>query len=137
MFIWRKARHRVAKADGPERIHGEWWISEGETKLVRDYYRVETADGTRYWLFRDGPTEQGGSWWLLSMHRRIEVLITVINMPGMDGFELAERAKGMREGLKVILLSGRENNGSGFPFIPKPFLTQDLKRTMARHTGLC
>jgi two-component system, cell cycle response regulator CpdR len=73
----------------------------------------------------------------LSMHGRIEVLITVINMPGMDGFELAERAKGMREGLKVILLSGRENNGSGFPFIPKPFLTQDLKRTMARHTGLC
>jgi protein ImuB len=64
MFIWRKARHRVAKADGPERIHGEWWISEGETKLVRDYYRVETTDGTRYWLFRDGPTEQGGSWWL-------------------------------------------------------------------------
>ena len=64
MFIWRKARHRVAKADGPERIHGEWWICEGETKLVRDYYRVETADGTRYWLFRDRPTEQGGSWWL-------------------------------------------------------------------------
>jgi len=64
MFIWRKARHRIAKADGPERIHGEWWISEGETRLVRDYYRVETTDGTRYWLFRDGPTEQGGSWWL-------------------------------------------------------------------------
>jgi protein ImuB len=64
LFIWRRARHRVAKADGPERIHGEWWINESETKLVRDYYRVETADGTRYWLFRDGPTEQGGCWWL-------------------------------------------------------------------------
>jgi protein ImuB len=64
LFIWRNARHRVAKADGPERIHGEWWLSDKETKLVRDYYRVETADGTRYWLFRDGPAEQGGGWWL-------------------------------------------------------------------------
>jgi protein ImuB len=64
LFIWRKMRHRVAKADGPERIHGEWWVSEGETHLVRDYYRVETADGSRYWLFRDAPAKQGGGWWL-------------------------------------------------------------------------
>lgn len=48
LFIWRNARHRVAKADGPERIHGEWWLSDKETALIRDYYRVETADGTRY-----------------------------------------------------------------------------------------
>jgi protein ImuB len=60
----RKTRHRVSKADGPERIHGEWWVSESETKLVRDYYRVETEDGTRYWLFRDGPIGRGGGWWL-------------------------------------------------------------------------
>jgi protein ImuB len=63
-FVWRKIRHRVARADGPERIHGEWWISEDETNLVRDYYRVETADGARYWLFRDAPADQGGNWWL-------------------------------------------------------------------------
>jgi protein ImuB len=47
LFIWRKVRYRVAQADGPERIRGEWWTSESETNLVRDYYRVETADGTR------------------------------------------------------------------------------------------
>lgn len=64
LFIWRNARHRVAKADGPERIHGEWWLSDKETTLIRDYYRVETADGTRYWLFRDGPAGEGGGWWL-------------------------------------------------------------------------
>ena len=64
LFIWRNVRHRVAKADGPERIHGEWWVNESETQLVRDYYRVETLDGSRYWLFRDAPTEHGGSWWL-------------------------------------------------------------------------
>ena len=64
LFVWRNVRHRIAKADGPERIHGDWWVSECETQLVRDYYRVETADGSRYWLFRDAPAEQGGSWWL-------------------------------------------------------------------------
>ncbi len=63
-FIWRGIRHIVAKADGPERIHGEWWVDEKETQLVRDYYRVEAEDGTRYWLFRDAPTQDGGAWWL-------------------------------------------------------------------------
>ena len=54
----------AAKADGPERIHGEWWRSDSETNLIRDYYRVETSDGARYWIFRDAPAEQGGGWWL-------------------------------------------------------------------------
>jgi two-component system, cell cycle response regulator CpdR len=73
----------------------------------------------------------------LSTDQRIEILITDINMPFMDGYELAERAKRIREGLKVIVLSGRETDGGGFPLVRKPFLAQDLKRTMARHTGLC
>ncbi|WP_229195435.1 DNA polymerase Y family protein [Bradyrhizobium acaciae] len=64
MFVWRNRQHRVAKADGPERIHGEWWISDAELSLVRDYYRIETADGSRYWIFRNGPAGEGGGWWL-------------------------------------------------------------------------
>jgi protein ImuB len=64
MFIWRNVRHLVVRADGPERIHGEWWISEKETDLIRDYYRVETPDGARYWLFRNGLAGLVGSWWL-------------------------------------------------------------------------
>ena len=73
----------------------------------------------------------------LSDDPRVEILITDINMPGMDGYELAEKAKRVREGLKVIVLSGREQDGSEFPLIRKPFLENDLKRTMAQHTGLC
>jgi two-component system, cell cycle response regulator CpdR len=84
-------------------------------------------------------TATGGSDALrkLATDSRIEILITDVNMPGMDGFELAERAKRMREGLKVIVLSGQERNGSGFPLLRKPFLERDLKRTMAQYTGLC
>jgi CheY-like chemotaxis protein len=45
----------------------------------------------------------------LSADGRIEVLITDINMPGMDGYELAEKARQMREGLKVnrVIMAGR------------------------------
>jgi CheY-like chemotaxis protein len=73
----------------------------------------------------------------LSADRRIEILITDINMPDMNGYALADAAVLMREGLKVIMLSGREDNGRGFPLIRKPFLSQDLKNTMAQHAGLC
>uniref|UniRef100_UPI001E5A76F2 DNA polymerase Y family protein n=1 Tax=Methylobacterium sp. Leaf118 TaxID=2876562 RepID=UPI001E5A76F2 len=64
LFVWRGRRLRVARADGPERVHGEWWVSEAEQGLIRDYYRVEIATGDRFWLFRDAPADAGGRWWL-------------------------------------------------------------------------
>jgi len=54
MFRWRRRLHHVVRAEGPERIMGEWWRGIREAKLVRDYYRVEDQDGRRYWLFRSG-----------------------------------------------------------------------------------
>ncbi len=58
MFVWRGKRYRVARADGPERLHGEWWRERGmeaDTPLmVRDYFQVETAEGERYWIYRLG-----------------------------------------------------------------------------------
>ncbi len=53
-FTWRRRRHRVVGADGPERIAGEWWLRPGELFAVRDYFRVEDEDGCRFWLFRRG-----------------------------------------------------------------------------------
>lgn len=51
-FQWRRVTHQVALAEGPERIEGEWWRRGGGR--VRDYYRVEDAEGRRFWLFRAG-----------------------------------------------------------------------------------
>ena len=51
-FRWRQCLHEVARAEGPERIAMEWWRSTG---LARDYFRVETETGQRFWLYRDGP----------------------------------------------------------------------------------
>ncbi len=56
-FVWRRRAYRVRRADGPERIFGEWWRSEAETWLVRDYFSVEDEVGQRFWLFRRGDGE--------------------------------------------------------------------------------
>jgi two-component system, cell cycle response regulator CpdR len=64
-------------------------------------------------------------------------ILTDINMPGMGGYELADRATRVRNGLQVIQLSGRESDGHGFPLIRKPFLEADLRRVVIETTGLC
>jgi protein ImuB len=67
-FTWRRKRFRVRRADGPERIHGEWWRRDAETLAVRDYFQVEDEDGRRFWLFRRGDgvdAETGDLSWFL------------------------------------------------------------------------
>jgi protein ImuB len=73
-FSWRRVQHRVVHAEGPERLTGEWWgewwgddpssvsatVPEAE---VRDYFRVEDADGHRYWLYRQ-VRDGAGRWFL-------------------------------------------------------------------------
>jgi protein ImuB len=65
-FTWRGQSHAVVRADGPERISGEWWKRTAEAYAVRDYFRVENERGERFWLFRrgDGENPQTGdlSW---------------------------------------------------------------------------
>lgn len=52
-FRWRNGSHRVAHAQGPERIAAEWW-RERKPRPARDYYIVEDQAGRRFWLFREG-----------------------------------------------------------------------------------
>jgi CheY-like chemotaxis protein len=72
----------------------------------------------------------------LAHYDEISILITDINMPEMDGHELAERATRLRPGLKVLQLSGRERRRDGFPMIRKPFTEDELVRVMQHTTGV-
>ena len=65
-FRWRGATHRVARAEGPERIAAEWWhaATPPPPTAFRDYWRIEDAEGLRWWLFRDG---SAGRWFLHGM----------------------------------------------------------------------
>lgn len=73
----------------------------------------------------------------LRQKQEISILITDINMPGMDGHELAELARRDRPELKVLQLSGREPRRGGLPMIRKPFSFDELADTMQRTTGVC
>ena len=55
-FRWRRILHRVARAEGPERIAPEWWRDgeAGTEEPARDYFRVEDEEGRRFWLYRAG-----------------------------------------------------------------------------------
>ena len=71
MFRWRSLLHRVRRAEGPERIAPEWWhdlvAPDAET---RDYYCLESAEGRRFWVFREGlyrpmpPAEKPPGWYV-------------------------------------------------------------------------
>ncbi|MFN3545891.1 MAG: Y-family DNA polymerase [Mesorhizobium sp.] len=52
-FRWRRTLYRVARAEGPERIAPEWWLTNHEAR-TRDYFRVEDTAGRRFWLCREG-----------------------------------------------------------------------------------
>jgi len=56
-FSLHGRQHRVAYVWGPERIQTGWWRG---AYIRRDYYRVETQEGRRFWVFRQGK----GDWFL-------------------------------------------------------------------------
>ncbi|WP_073068113.1 Y-family DNA polymerase [Paracoccus solventivorans] len=58
---WRGVRHSVRRADGPERVFGEWWKRDAELAAVRDYFRIEDDSGARFWIFRAGDGEDAAT----------------------------------------------------------------------------
>jgi protein ImuB len=60
-FTWRGSRRRVRRADGPERVFGEWWKRDAELIAVRDYFQVEDDSGERFWIFRAGDGEDAAT----------------------------------------------------------------------------
>ena len=60
LFVWRRVRHKVRAAEGPERLSPEWWRNDPAwAKGARDYWRVEDEAGRRFWLYREGPLRRG------------------------------------------------------------------------------
>lgn len=51
-FRWRAMSLSTARATGPERIAPEWWLSDDNWRTgLRDYWKIETREGRRLWLF--------------------------------------------------------------------------------------
>jgi PAS domain S-box-containing protein len=66
--------------------------------------------------------------------KRIDLLLTDVVMPGMSGVELANRARALRAGLRVVYMSGYSHEvishqgaiPAGSPLIQKPFMRREL-----------
>ncbi|MFO0820539.1 MAG: DNA polymerase Y family protein [Pirellulales bacterium] len=52
---WRREWLRIVANWGPERIETGWWRADAAR---RDYYRVATERGCRYWIYRDRATQR-------------------------------------------------------------------------------
>ena len=68
-FRWRRVRFTTLRALGPERITPEWWFDDPAWRSgLRDYWRIETREGPRLWLFHtpqtpDWPAPGGAQNW--------------------------------------------------------------------------
>ena len=58
LFQYGGEQYAVSRYWGPERIETGWWRQRG---IQRDYYRVETSEGFRLWIFR---SLREGCWFL-------------------------------------------------------------------------
>jgi protein ImuB len=58
---WRGKRRKVKRADGPERVFGEWWVRNSELEAVRDYFVIEDEAGERLWVYRAGDGVDGNT----------------------------------------------------------------------------
>jgi DNA-binding response OmpR family regulator len=59
----------------------------------------------------------------------IDLLITDVEMPRIDGFDLQERLLDVRPGVKLLVISGALGSnikGTDFPLLRKPFLPTAL-----------
>lgn len=73
----------------------------------------------------------------------LQILITDVNMPGMNGIELACRTRQMYPSLRVLLVSGRADSvmaeaaSNHFDVLPKPYHLADFDAYLGRPSAGC
>ena len=76
---------------------------------------------------------------MIEAGRRVDLLVTDVVMPGMTGIELAERARELATGVRVVYMTGYSDRAeldviadSGDPLLTKPFTPVQLVVAMHR-----
>jgi protein ImuB len=65
VFRWRRELYQLRRIEGPERIAPEWWRQDQDwAGGMRNYWRIEDAEGRRLWLYREGSGAEESRWFV-------------------------------------------------------------------------
>jgi CheY-like chemotaxis protein len=138
-------RHRgksdMADADADEIQPGALRAEDGETVLVVDdeatvrMLVTETLEDLGYAAIEavDGPAGLA----ILQSDARIDLLVTDVGLPGLNGRQLADAARIKRPHLKILFMTGYAHNAAigngaaldaGMEIMTKPFALDDLAK---------
>ncbi|MFC1456607.1 PAS domain-containing protein [Microvirga arabica] len=118
-------------ADAPRSEAGETVLVVEDEPVVRDLI-VDVLKDLGYQALEavDGPSGLK----MLQSPRRIDLLVTDVGLPGMNGRQLADQAREHRPDLKVLFITGYAENAAvasgfleqGMEMITKPFAVEAL-----------
>lgn len=104
-------------------------IAEDEVMIRNVLRHILNAEGHEILAAADG-------YEALELSRKydgdIDLLITDVSMPRMDGLELMDRLLKERPNIKILVMSGHASEElrgrqSGFPFLRKPFPPDEVR----------
>src|SRR5262249_50090233 len=99
-------------------------------------YVVETLSALGYAVLQAPDAEAALQ--LLDKHKNVNLLLTDVVMPGMNGRKLADEARERQQGLKVVFMTGYSRNAivhqgrldPGVELIQKPLSSDRLAATI-------
>jgi PAS domain S-box-containing protein len=120
-----------ASGAAPVADHGEVVLVVEDEPVVRGLI-IEVLGNLGYQAIEaeDGP----GGLAIVQSSRRIDLLVTDIGLPGLNGRQLADAARALRPGLRVLFMTGYAENAAlasgflerGMAMITKPFAMEAL-----------
>lgn len=108
--------------------------------LIRQRFRREIKEGIYSFFFTRNGQEALS---FLDMHPDIYIVLSDINMPGMDGLTLLANLRTKRPDIRTVIVSAYGDmpriraamNLGAFDFVTKPFDIEDLKVTIRKTIG--